>query len=320
MAALAPAYSTRARRTHDGARVDSPRGIQYRRAVHRATVALIGVALAAGCAGKKPIIPVEQLRSEADEAYKDEANELAVERYKALLDQYPFDPGAEEAELRIALSHYRAERYAEAIAAFGDFERMHPTTPNLAVVEYYLGMAYLAQTTTPDRDTQAATNALNYFRNLLDRFPDSEWAAKAALRITECRDELAGHEAIVATYYLNQGNMLAAESRLTRVLTNYPDTDAAASLLLRFAQAYAKRAETAAETLALATILQHHPEGPVAAKARGQLAKDGGPASVGDPLPQLLAHLDQTSRDADRRPLPQPVSAYPDGPEGGRPY
>ena len=66
----------------------------------------------AGCAGKKPAVPANMLREEANQAYTDEAYEVAVERYKALLDQYPFDPGAEEAELRIALAHYRAQRYA----------------------------------------------------------------------------------------------------------------------------------------------------------------------------------------------------------------
>jgi len=83
-----------------------------------------------GCATKKPIVPPEKLWSEGEEAFHDEAYELAVQRYKALLDQHPFDPRAEEAELKIAQSHYLAQRYAEAIAAFGDFERMHPTSPS----------------------------------------------------------------------------------------------------------------------------------------------------------------------------------------------
>src|SRR5882724_2540575 len=94
-----------------------------------------------GCATKKPIIPPEKLWAEGEEAFHDEAWELAVERYKALLDQHPFDSRAEEAELKIAQSHYLAGRYAEAIAAFGDFERMHPTSSELPSVEYNLGMA-----------------------------------------------------------------------------------------------------------------------------------------------------------------------------------
>src|SRR5579884_2953916 len=116
-------------------------------------VPVLAAALLAGCAAtKKPVVPAEQLWKEGNQAFSDEAWELAVERYKALLDQHPFDPNAEEAELKIAQAHYLAHRYAEAIAAFGDFERMHPTSPNLPLVEYHLGMAYLAQASTSVRD------------------------------------------------------------------------------------------------------------------------------------------------------------------------
>ncbi|HTD26181.1 MAG TPA: outer membrane protein assembly factor BamD, partial [Candidatus Elarobacter sp.] len=109
----------------------------------RLTGALAVALVAFGCAGKKPIIPPDKLWGEAEDAFNIEAYELAVDRYKKLLDQHPFDQHAEEAELKIALSYYKAQRWAEAIAAFGDFERMHPTSAELPAVEYHLGMAYL---------------------------------------------------------------------------------------------------------------------------------------------------------------------------------
>jgi len=134
---------------------------------------LVAVVLTGGCAGKKRLVPSDKLWSEGNSAFHDEAWEVAIERYKALLDQHPFDANSEEAELKIGEAHYFAGHYAEAIASFGDFERMHPTSSNLAVVEYHLGMAYLAQASTSDRDQQAAANALTYFQNLADRFPTS---------------------------------------------------------------------------------------------------------------------------------------------------
>src|SRR5215468_2459770 len=91
-------------------------------------VVLVGVLGALGCSGKKPIVPADTLWTEANDAYNDEAYDLAIQKYKALLDQYPFDPHAEEAELKIAQAYYAVQRYPEAIAAFGNFERMHPTS------------------------------------------------------------------------------------------------------------------------------------------------------------------------------------------------
>jgi outer membrane protein assembly factor BamD len=278
--------------------------------------ALLGLALAVvACAGKKRVTPPDQLWSEANEAFADEAYEFAVERYKALLDQHPFDANAEQAQLRIAQAHYLAKRYPEAIAAFGDFERMHPTSAHLPQVEYELGMSHLAQATTVDRDQQAYTSALTYFRNVIDRFPRSSWAEKARLRLRECREALASHEADIATYYLRQGNLRAAEARLRGLLTDYPEADATARALDGFAREYARREEPEGATLALATLVRYHPEGQLGRDARERLGADGAsPALLDgqDPLPLLVGRIDRMRQEADRQAVRPTVSAYPD--------
>ena len=281
--------------------------------MRRRALGALAVALVAfGCASKKPIIPPEKLWGEAETAFHDEAYELAVDRYKALLDQHPFDARAEEAELKIAQSHYLAQRYAEAIAAFGDFERMHPTSAQLPFVEYHLGMSYLAQSSTSDRDQQAHTNALTYFRNLIDRFPSSPWAEKARLRVRECREALAKHESDIARYYLRQKNLKAAEARLRGLLTEYPETDATAEALYGFAQAYAARDEPDGATLALATLAHHHPDGPLGREAKQRLGDARVSRDGEDPLALLIGRIDRMRLQADRQKLPNTVSAYPD--------
>lgn len=282
-----------------------------RRTIGGLFVLLLAVA---GCFGKKPVTPPERLWADANEAFGDEAYELAVERYKALLDQHPFDPNAEEAELKIAQSYYLSHRYAEAISAYGDFERMHPTSPNLPSVEYSLGMSYLAQATTADRDQQSYSNALTYFKNVIDRFPGSPWAERAALRQRECHEALAGHEAGIAWYYLKRGNLLAAEARLRGLLTDYPETDATAEVLSDFAKAYAKRDEPEGATLALSTLVRHHGDGPLGREARERLGADATAQALDgqDPLPLLVGRIDRMHAEANRQQNPEPVSAYPD--------
>lgn len=278
---------------------------------HGLIVLALIVAGVVGCAGRKPMVPPEKLWGDANEAFEDEAYDYAIQQYKTLLDQHPFDPHAEEAELKIAQAYYLAERYPEAIAAFGNFERMHPTSANLPSVEYHRGLAYLAQYTTSDRDQQAVTNALNSFRNIVDRFPQSPWAERARLRMRECREALARHEAAVAAYYLDRESMRAAEARLRGLLSEYPDTDAAAEALQSFGRVYTDREEPIGATLAYATLLRYHPDGPLAADARDQLGA-AALAQVGDPLPELLGFLDAASARPDRLSVPRAVSAYPD--------
>lgn len=285
----------------------------------RRRLGALALALVLGCSAKKPIIPPDKLWSEGNNAFQDEAYDLAVERYKTLLDQHPFDANAEEAELKIAQSYYLIRRYPEAIAAFGDFERMHPTSPNLPLVEYHLGLSYLSQASTDDRDQQSHTNAVLYFRNIIDRFPNSPWAEKARLRLRECREGLAGHEADITGYYLKQGNLKAAESRLRALLVDYPETDATARTLYRFAGIYAQRHEDEGATLALATLARHHPDDPLGREARKRLESAPDRLDGPDPLPLLMAHLDRMRDEAGRQKLPTTVSAYPDTGGGMQP-
>jgi outer membrane protein assembly factor BamD len=289
----------------------------------RWVAALLVAVLVAGCGPKKKQIPADDLWSDANEAFDDEAWEYAVERYKVLLEQYPFDPNAEEAELRIARAHYLSGKYPEAIAALGDFERMHPTSPNLPFVEYTLGMSYLAQSSTSDRDPAPHTSALAYFKNVIDRFPTSPWAERARLRLRECRESLAKHDAGIASYYLKRGNLRAAEGRLRGILQDYPDTTAAGDVLYRFADEYARRDEAEGATLALATLVRHHGDEKVGREAREKLGSSStavdGMVDGQDPLGLLIARIDRMAADSARQNVPRAVSAYPEiGGSGGR--
>ena len=170
----------------------------------------------------------------------------------------------------------------------------------------------LGQASTADRDQQAHTNALTYFRNLADRFPNSPWAEKARLRVVECRESLAKHEADIARYYLQRKNLKAAEARLRGLLTEYPETDATAEALGAFADAYAARDEPEGAALALATLARHHPAGPLGQQAQRRLDDAKVQLDGNDPLPQLVARIDRMRDEANRQKLPATVSAYPD--------
>jgi len=284
----------------------------------RPWVLVIAVACAA-CAAKSKMIPAPELWETANEAYDEEAYDLAIEHYKKLLDQYPFDSHAEEAELRIGYAYFLAGRYDEAVAAFEDFERMHPTSAHLASVEYHRGLAHLAPYRTPDRDRSFAVQALTSFRNVTDRFPGTPWADRAELRIRECREILARHEQFVADYYLSRKSLRAAEARLRNLLEEYPDMDATADTLVEFARAYDEQDEPRAAALARATLIELQPGGPAARAARKRLARGNTPPIEGGALPQLLAELNSLLGTESRQHAPRAVSAFPDRGATGAP-
>ncbi len=219
------------------------------------TIALVALSAFGTACSTPPRLSADQYYSDGKGAFGDKNYEGAIKNYKDLLDQYPFDPHAEEAELTIAEAHYKKHQYAEAIAAFNDFQRMHPMSPELPKVYYLLGKSFQKQMTTIDRDQAAADNAQGWYRVVVDRYPTSDYAPKARRRMAICRESLAEHERYVARYYFKEDNMRAAENRVKGILEKYPDTVAATKALEDLAAAYDRRGDgPAAEKVRAAAV------------------------------------------------------------------
>ena len=111
------------------------------------------------CAAKKEL-SADEYYTKAAKEFQNKAYSVAVENYRELLDQHPFSEYTEEAELKIGQAHYLNGDCPEAIAAFGDFQRRHPTSPHLPMVGYLIGGCYEKQMRPPDRDQSAALRSV----------------------------------------------------------------------------------------------------------------------------------------------------------------
>lgn len=300
---------------------------------HSALVASVILLAVAGCAAKKHLTAEEHFR-QASEDLQDGAYRLAVMSYRELLDQYPFSEHSEEAELKIGHAYYLDGSCPEAIAAFSDFQRRHPTSPHLAFVGYLIGQCYERQMRPPDRDQSASQNAHAYYVAVKQQYPDSPFADLAQEDLSRCRESLAKHEAIVAGFYARHGNDKAAEYRLLDLVNRFNDTDTAAEALYRLGQIYSRRGASEQAVLAFAAVEQYHPANGLARKASRALAKLAETHDIpeGDPLIALKAEtgrsrtlalaevVDVPGLEAKRSPAPGPAFGSPPdlGPFGGR--
>jgi outer membrane protein assembly factor BamD len=202
----------------------------------RTLLSLWGVVflLLGGCTTTEKRLSAKEYYNQANDAFTREDFSRAVDSYRELLDQYPLNPYAEEAQLKVAYSYYLGKKYVEAIAAFGDFERAYPTSSHLPFVQYYRGMCYLEQMRSIDRDQSVTEKALDFFRTVVDRYPSSPFAPLAEEKIRACRDTLAAHELYVADFEYNiADNPLATLARLRRIIETYPETEATTTALAR---------------------------------------------------------------------------------------
>ncbi len=214
----------------------------------------------------------------------------SIENYQLLIDQFPFSPYAEDAEMKIGLAYYQSKDYAEAIGALDDFQRMHPTSPNLELVTYYIGMSYYDQMGREDQDQSKTQQALKRFQELEQRFPEGGFAELAHEKVVVCREMLARNEMVVGDYYYKRANFRAAESRFAELMQKYPDTPVAPDALFELGISLEKEGKKYSAAQAFTAVEKHFPDSNYAKRAAAELRKLHEPIDTEeDPLPLVLA-------------------------------
>jgi len=214
----------------------------------------------------------------------------AIENYQQVIDKFPFSPYAEDAEMKIGLAYYQQKDYAEAIGALDDFQRMHPTSKNLELVTYYIGLSYYDQIGREDQDQGKTAAALKRFQELEERFPEGDFAELAHDKILVCREMLARNQMIVGNYYYKRANFRAAESRFAELLQKYPETPVAPDALYELGISLEKEGKRYSAAQAFAAVKKHFPDSNYAKRAQTELARLHEPIDTEeDPLPLVLA-------------------------------
>ncbi len=167
----------------------------------------------------------QQLAAEGAASFMNEDYRDAIKAYTDLKDWYPFSKYAILAELKIADAHFHLEQYPEAIAAYENFEKMHPKNEAVPYIINQIAMCWFNQIDTIDRDATPAKNAMAAFKRLIRVFPDSEYSQEALVHIDACIDNIAGHELYVANFYNKTKKYEAALKRYQYIVENYAGTD-----------------------------------------------------------------------------------------------
>jgi outer membrane assembly lipoprotein YfiO len=140
----------------------------------------------------------------------------AIELFQEVIDNYPYSEFATLAELKIADIHYQRKEYELAASYYQDFVELHPRHEQVAYAIYTHGMCAFNEMEDPDRDQESTHEAIAQFRVLLERYPRSQYAADAEMRIAEAEDRLAEHELVVADFYFKREIYSSAARRSGR--------------------------------------------------------------------------------------------------------
>lgn len=160
----------------------------------------------------------------------------AIKQFESLEARYPYGTLAAQAQLDAAYANYKQGENAAAISAADEFIKLHPNNPHVDYAYYLKGLASfghqpsvfdrVAPQNVAERDPKSLQEAYDAFKELVTRYPNSQYAPDARQRMTFLVNALAEHEISVAKYYETRGAWLAAVNRAKYVIENYPRTPA----------------------------------------------------------------------------------------------
>jgi len=147
----------------------------------------------------------------------------AAETFEKLKDRYPYSQEALLAQIKLADAYYYKREYEEALQAYKEFEKLHPTNPAVAYCIYRQGLCYYRQRSTIDRDQTFTAQALQEFQRLRQKYPQSAYAHKANKYIARCRRDLAAHEFYVGEFYFRTKHYSSALERFQNLAEEFPE-------------------------------------------------------------------------------------------------
>ncbi|XOV78518.1 MAG: outer membrane protein assembly factor BamD [Aestuariibacter sp.] len=202
---------------------------------------LLGVALT-GCSSSPDEEDLIIANKGAEALYDDAKKAMKVGNFNraaatlaALDSRYPFGPLSNQVQLDLIYAYHKTGKTDEALATIDRFIRLNPNHSDVDYAHYMRGLVNMESDRNffqeivnidrSDRDTTEVRAAFEDFRTLIDKFPDSKYAADARQRMLFIKHRLAKYEIAVARYYIERGAYVAAANRGQYIVENFSDTN-----------------------------------------------------------------------------------------------
>lgn len=179
---------------------------------------------------------VESLYGEAQRRLDRGNTLLAAALFDEVERQHPYSPWARRAQLMSAFSYYIARDYNKAIQNSQRFLSIHPGNKDAPYAYYLIALSYYEQISDVNRDQKITEQARTALREVNRRFPQTEYAADARLKLDLVEDHLAGKEMEIGRHYQRSGQWLASAIRFRNVVEKFETTSHTPEALYRLTE------------------------------------------------------------------------------------
>ncbi len=182
--------------------------------------------------------PAETIYNEAVERLERRRYAEAILLFDEVERQHPYSEWARRAMMMAAYSAYLSNQYEQAIATAERYIALYPGGRTTAYAYYLIALSHYEQILDVGRDQRVTERALAALQQVERRYPTSDYARDARLKIDMTHDHLAGKEMEIGRWYLRQGHHLAAINRFMKVVEQYQTTSHVPEAMHRMVEAY----------------------------------------------------------------------------------
>ena len=253
-----------------------------------ALIASVVAALVLAACADTPKDPTQAMS--VDKLYEEARSEMAIGAYDKAAKLFERMEGraagtvmAQQAQLEQAYALYKSGEKAQALAVIERFMKLHPTSPAADYAYYLQGLlnfnddlglfGRLASIDLSERDQQASRDAFQSFKQLVDQFPESKYAADARLRMRYIINALAAYEVHVARYYYKRGAYVAAANRAQQTVQDFRSAPAVEEALYLMVASYDQLGLEQLRDDARRVLVQNFPHSALLEKGYGNSGK-----------------------------------------------
>ena len=240
----------------------------------------------AGCASDTAVFeeipPAEELYADGLEILKGRKilgifpnvnYDAAIEKFQAIIDNYPYSEYEERAQLKIADAYFEDDRFEEALSYYQDFADLHPQHPKNAYALLRAAQCHYNQIESVDRDQSATFEATTALEKLIRNHPYAPETREGEEMMVSLRTRLAQNMLHIADFYLDRTHWQSAATRYRRVLDEYPGLGMDAKALYRLGVCLENMRREDEALRLYHVVVENYAETSSARRARARIAR-----------------------------------------------
>ena len=234
-------------------------------------IVLLGLLLALGACGparpRTGVSPDAQLVEARALFHQGKFDQALTEYRRLVFELSPGDPNLPEIRYYSAECQFQEGLLVEAAHAFREVADQSPESPFAPLALLRAGDANLRSWRDPELDPTPGQAALAIYQELAGRYPGTEAAARAQVRVRELNDEFAKKSYQNGMFYFRRGAYDSGIIYFKDVIASYPDSRIVPDALLRLADTYAIIGYTDELKEVCGTLRRFHPAEAAAARS-----------------------------------------------------